>query len=172
MSLIKVQQVGARGVDGVRANSNWRGDRLSRRGCRPSCLAEDQDAVQRRAQLVPNMLVEELGLYFEVKRQLRLAFSSTARRRLLDLRFLRSDLDVLLGEAAGPSCASCSLVCCSPSAGPGSSAASVCDCLSSASGLHGGFDRVQHDAEVRVICSRNASCEAPKLSSEASSIPP
>ena len=59
-------------------------------------LAEDQDAVERRAQLVRHV-GEELGLVLRGERQLgRLLLERAAR--LLDLLVLALDLDVALGE--------------------------------------------------------------------------
>ena len=59
-------------------------------------LAEDQDAVQRRAQLVRHV-GEELGLVLRGERQLGRLFLERAAG-LLDFLVLALDLDVALGE--------------------------------------------------------------------------
>ena len=59
-------------------------------------LAEDQDAVQRRAQLVRHV-GEELGFVLRGQRELRRLLLESAAG-LLDLLVLRLDLDVALGE--------------------------------------------------------------------------
>ena len=64
-------------------------------------LAEDQDRVERRAQLVRHVR-QELGLVLRGERQLgRLLLERAAR--LLDFLVLALDLDVLLGELLAPS---------------------------------------------------------------------
>ena len=59
-------------------------------------LAQDQDAVQRRAQLVRHV-GQELGLVLRGQRQLGRLFLERAAG-LLDLLVLRLDLDVALGQ--------------------------------------------------------------------------
>ena len=90
----QVQQVGAGAVDGAGEL-----DLLVRQiavGVVAQLLAEDQDAVERRAQLVGHV-GEELGLVLRGQRQLgRLLFERAAG--LLDFLVLALDLDVALGE--------------------------------------------------------------------------
>ena len=79
----------------VRANSTCFGIRLPS-GFSDKLLAEDQDAVERRAQLVRHV-GQELGLVLRGQRQLgRLLLQRAAR--LLDLLVLALHLDVALGE--------------------------------------------------------------------------
>ena len=79
----------------VRANSTCFGDQVAV-GVVGELLAEDQDAVQRRAQLVRHV-GEEFGLVLRGERELgRLLLERAAR--LLDLLVLALDLDVALGE--------------------------------------------------------------------------
>ena len=59
-------------------------------------VGEDEEAVQRRAQLVRHVR-EELGLVLRREREL-LGLLLEGLPRLLDLLVLRLDLDVLLGE--------------------------------------------------------------------------
>ena len=79
----------------VLANSTWRARQVALRVL-GELLAEDQDAVERRAQLVRHVR-EELGLVARGERQLRgLLFQRPAR--LLDFLVLALHLGVLLGE--------------------------------------------------------------------------
>ena len=90
----QVQQIGAGAVDGAGELDLLR--RQVAVGVVAELLAEDQDAVERRAQLVRHV-GEELGFVFRGQRQLgRLFFERAAR--LLDLLVLSLDLDVALGE--------------------------------------------------------------------------
>ena len=79
----------------VRANSTCLAVRLPS-GLSPSCWPEDQDAVERRAQLVRHV-GEELGLVFRGQRQLGGLLLQRAAR-LLDFLILALHLDVALGE--------------------------------------------------------------------------
>ena len=82
----------------LRANSICFGVRLPD-GVLGELLAEDQDRVERRAQLVRHV-GEELGLVLRGERQLgRLLLERAAR--LLDFLVLALDLGVLLGELLG-----------------------------------------------------------------------
>ena len=76
-----------------------------------------------------DMLARNSDLYLEVSASCS-AFSSRALAGLLDFVVLALDLGVLLGELAGPWCASSSLVCCSSFCWVCSSTVSCCDCLS------------------------------------------
>ena len=79
----------------VLANSTWRGRQVAV-GVLGELLAEDQDAVERRAQLVRHVR-EELGLVARGERQLGgLLFQRAARQ--LDFLVLALHLRVLLGE--------------------------------------------------------------------------
>ena len=79
----------------VRANSTCFADRLPF-GIVGELLAEDQDRVERRAQLVRHV-GQELRLVLRGQRQLGRLFLERAAR-LLDFLILALDLDVLLGE--------------------------------------------------------------------------
>ena len=110
-----------------RAKSTCFGDQVAA-GVLGQLLAEDQDRVERRAQLVRHV-GEELRLVLRGQRQLgRLLLERAAR--LLDFLVLALDLDVLLGELLAPSSASSSLVCCSSVCRVCSSMVSCCDCCS------------------------------------------
>ena len=82
----EVQQVGAGAVDGARELDLLAGEVAV--GVVAELLAEDQDAVERRAQLVRHV-GQELGLVLRGERQLG-AFSSSARRACSISWFLRS----------------------------------------------------------------------------------
>ena len=107
-------------------------------------LAEDEDRVERRAQLVRHV-GQELGLVLGGERQLGGLFFQRAAG-LLDFLVLALDLDVLLGELAGlggqflVGLLQFLLLRCS-------STVSCCDCLSKFFRAHGGFDGVEHDAD-------------------------
>ena len=90
----QVEEVGAGAVDGARELDLLAGEVPL--GVVGELLAEDQDAVQRRAQLVRHV-GEELGLVLRGQRQL-LGLLLERAPRLLDLLVLALDLDVLLGE--------------------------------------------------------------------------
>ena len=79
----------------VLANSTWRAERLVS-AIFGQLLAEDQDGVERRAQLVGHV-GQELGLVFRGERQLGGLFLERAPG-LLDLLVLALDFGVLLGE--------------------------------------------------------------------------
>ena len=108
-------------------------------------LAEDQDAVQRRAQLVRHV-GEEFGLVFRGQRELgRLFFERAAR--LFDFLVLSFDFDVSLGELLRLllellvgllQFALLRL----------QFAGELLRLLEQAFGLHRGFDRVEHDADA------------------------
>ena len=82
----------------LRANSTCLSGEVARRVL-GQLLAEDQDRVQRRAQLVGHVR-EELGLVLRSERQLGGLFFERAAR-LLDFLVLALDLGVLLGELLG-----------------------------------------------------------------------
>ena len=90
----QVEQVGAGAVDGARELDLLR--REVAVGVVGELLAEDQDAVERRAQLVRHV-GEELGLVLRGEREL-LGLLLERVPGLLDLLVLALDLDVLLGE--------------------------------------------------------------------------
>ena len=90
----QVEEVGAGAVDGARELDLLAGEVPL--GVVGELLAEDQDAVQRRAQLVRHV-GEELGLVLRGQRQL-LGLLLERAPRLLDLLVLALDLDVLLGQ--------------------------------------------------------------------------
>ena len=93
----EVQQVGAGGVDVA-----GKLDLLVREvapGVFGELLAEDEDGIERRAQLVGHVR-QELGLVFRGERQLGGFFLERAAG-LLDLGVLALDLGVLLGEQLG-----------------------------------------------------------------------
>ena len=94
MSRDQVQEVGAGAVDRARELDLLAGEVPL--GVVGELLAEDQDAVQRRAQLVRHV-GEELGLVLRGQRQL-LGLLLERAPRLLDLLVLALDLDVLLGQ--------------------------------------------------------------------------
>ena len=108
-------------------------------------LAQDQNAVQRRPQLVRHV-GQELGLVAGGQRELgRLVFERATG--LFDFLILAFDLDVLFGKLLRllrqllvGLLQLLLRVCNSP--------ASCCDCLSRPSGLHRRFDAVQHDADA------------------------
>ena len=79
----------------VLANSTWRGAQVLVRVLR-ELLAEDQDAVERRAQLVRHV-GQELGLVARGERQLGGLLLQRAPRQL-DFLVLALDFRVLLGE--------------------------------------------------------------------------
>ena len=90
----EVQQVAAGAVDGARELDLLVGEVAV--GVLAQLLAEDEDRVERRAQLVGHV-GEELRLVFRSQRQLRrLLFEGAAR--VLDFLVLRLHLDVALGE--------------------------------------------------------------------------
>ena len=94
MSRDQVQQVRAGAVDGARELDLLR--REVAFGVLGELLAEDQDAVQRRAQLVRHV-GQELGLVLRGERELRGLFFERAAR-LLDFLVLALDFGVLFGE--------------------------------------------------------------------------
>ena len=97
MSLIRFKQIGAGAVDGAGELDLLRRQIAVR--VLGELLAEDEDAVERRAQLVRHV-GEELGLVLRGERQLGRLFLDRAAR-LLDLLVLALDLDVALGELLG-----------------------------------------------------------------------
>jgi hypothetical protein len=97
----QVQEVGARGVDRARELDLLVGEVAL--GIVAELLAEDQDAVQRRAQLVRHV-GEELGLVL---------------RRERELGGLALDLDVAARRAAGPSARAARSTAGGPSGGSG-----------------------------------------------------
>ncbi len=90
----EVEKIGARRVNGAGELDLLAGQIVVR--ILGELLAEDQDAVERRAQLVRHV-GQELGLVFGGERQLRRLFLQRAAR-LLDLLVLALDVDVALGE--------------------------------------------------------------------------
>ena len=90
----QVQQVGAGAVDGPGELDLLRGQIAVR--VFAQLLTEDQDAVQRRAQLVRHV-GEELGFVFRGQRQLGGLLLERAAG-LLDFLVLRLDLDIALGK--------------------------------------------------------------------------
>ena len=90
----QVEQVGAGAVDGARELHLLRGEVAVR--IVAELLAEDQDRVERRAQLVRHV-GEELGLVLRGERELGRLFLDRAAG-LLDFLVLALDLDVALGE--------------------------------------------------------------------------
>ena len=82
----------------VFANSTWRGDRLPV-GVLAQLVGQDQQAVERRAQLVRHV-GEELGLVLRREREL-LGLFLERLARLLDLLVLALDLLVLVREQPG-----------------------------------------------------------------------
>ena len=138
----QVQKVGAGAVDGAGEL-----DLLGREvafGILGELLAQDQDRVERRAQLVAHV-GQELRLVARGQRQLRrLLFDGAAG--LLDLLVLALDLEVALGELGGLLLEL--LVGLLQLALLGLQLASeLLRLFEQALGLHGGFDRVQHDAD-------------------------
>ena len=93
----QVQQVGAGGVDGLGELDLAVAEVLVR--VLGQLLAEDQDRVQRRAQLVRHV-GEELGLVARGQRQLGRLFLQRAAG-LLDFLVLALDLGLLLGQQRG-----------------------------------------------------------------------
>ena len=82
----------------LRGELDLLGRQVARRVVR-ELLAEDQDRVERRPQLVRHV-GEELGLVLRRERELgRFLFERAAR--LLDFHVLALDFDVLLGELLG-----------------------------------------------------------------------
>ena len=97
MSLMRFEQVGAGRVD-VAGKIDLLGQEVAA-GVVGQLLAEDQDRIERRAQLVGHV-GEELGLVLGGERQLGGLFLERAAG-LLDLAVLALDLGVLLGEQPG-----------------------------------------------------------------------
>ena len=96
----EVEQVGAGGVD-VAGKLDLLGERLPA-GVFGELLAEDEDGIERRAQLVGHV-GQELGFVFRGERQLGGLFLERVAG-LLDLGVLALDLGVLLGEQLAPWC--------------------------------------------------------------------
>ena len=94
MSLMRCEQVGAGRVD-VAGELDLLGREVAG-GVVGELLAEDEDGIERRAQLVGHV-GQELGLVFRGERQLGGLFLERAAG-LLDLGVLALDLGVLLGE--------------------------------------------------------------------------
>ena len=92
----QVQQVGAGAVNRLRELDLLRRETLL--GVLRELLAQDQDAVERRAQLVRHVR-KELGLVARGERELRRLVLERAAREL-DLLVLALDLGVLLGQQA------------------------------------------------------------------------
>ena len=127
----------------VRANSTCLGAQVAI-GIVGQLLAQDQDRVERRAQLVAHV-GQELRLVARGQRQLgRLLLDGAAG--LLDLLVLALDLDVALGELLRlllellVGLLQLALLALQL-------AGELLRLLQQALGLHGGFDRVQHDAD-------------------------
>ena len=166
MSLIRFEQVGAGAVDRAR-ELDLLGREVAVRVV-AELLAEDQDAVERRAQLVRHV-GEELGLVLRGERELgRLLLERAAR--LLDLLVLALDLDVVLGELLGLllellvgllQLASAASAARRRAAATASSRPSVCIVASML------FSTMPM---LAVSCSRNDECRSVKAPSEASSI--
>ena len=93
----QVEQVGAGAVDGAGEFDLLAGQIAVR--VFGELLAEDQDAVERRAQLVPHV-GEEFGLVFRGQRKLGRLFLQRAAG-LLDFLVLALHLDVAFGELLG-----------------------------------------------------------------------
>jgi len=127
----------------VRANSTCLPLRLPS-GFSVNCWPRDQDAVERRAQLMRTCW-PGTRTCISSQRKLGGLFFERAPR-LLDFLVLALHLDVTLGELLS-FCSSCSLVCCNPSAGP-ATRGKLLRLLQQAFGLHRGFDAVQHDADA------------------------
>ena len=130
-------------------------------------LAQDQDAVQRRAQLVRHV-GEELGLVLRGQRQLgRLLLERAAR--LLDLLVLALDLDVLLGELLRLLLellvGLLQLALLGLQLG-----GELLRLLQQALGLHRRLDAVEHDADAGGELLEERDLQAVKLPTEASSI--
>ena len=96
----EVQQVGAGRVD-VAGELDLLGGEVARRVL-GELLAEDEDGIERRAQLVRHVR-QELGLVLRGERQLGGLFLERVAG-LLDLGVLALDLGVLLGEQLAPWC--------------------------------------------------------------------
>src|SRR6185312_4959436 len=90
----EIEQVGAGGVNGAAEFDLLR--RQIPLGVLDELLAEDEDAVERRAQLVRHVR-EELGFVLRCQRELRRLLLDGAAR-LLDFLILALDLDIALGE--------------------------------------------------------------------------
>ena len=132
-------------------------------------LAEDQDAVERRAQLVRHVR-EELGLVPRRQRELGRLLLEPPGARTRSRLFLRSTSDVLLGEqprlwsrarrwsAAAPSAASAARRRAAATASAAPSVRIVASIVLSTTPM------------LPVSCSRNARCEAVNSPSEASSM--
>ena len=140
----------------VLANSTWRSLRLLVRVL-GQLLAEDQDRVQRRAQLVRHV-GEELGLVARGQRQLRGLFLQRAAG-LLDLLVLAFHLGLLLGQQRGLErdflVGLLQFVLLRLQF-----AGELLRLRQQALGAHRRLDGVEHDADAsRESCSRNARCD-------------
>ena len=139
----QVEQVGAGAVDGAR-ELDLLGREIAIRVV-AELLAEDQDAVQRRAQLVRHV-GQELGLVLRGQRELGRLFLQRAAG-LLDFLVLALDLDVALGELLRLLLEL--LVGLLQFALLGLQlAGELLRLLEQAFGLHRGLDRVEHDADA------------------------
>ena len=120
-------------------------------------LAQNQDAVERRAQLVRHV-GEEFGFVFRGQRKLGGLFLQRAAG-LLDFLVLALDLDVRSASCCA-FCSSCSLVCCSSLCCACNSPASCCDCLSRPSVCMVASMLLSTMPMLVVSCSRNIICSA------------
>ena len=150
----------------VRANSTCLADQIALRIV-GQLLAEDQDAVERRAQLVRHV-GQELGLVLRGERQLGRLFLERAAG-LLDLLVLALDLDVALGQLLRLllellvgllQLALLRL----------QFAGELLGLLEQAFGLHRRFDAVEHDADAVGQLLEEGHLQVVKALTEASSI--
>ena len=123
-------------------------------------LAENQNTVERRAQLVRH-IGQKFGLVLGSQSQLGSLFFQRAPR-LFDFLIFALDFDVLLGELLRL-LTSCSLVCCNSVCRVCSSAANCCDCLSKPSVCIVASILFKTMPMLDVSCSRNVKCGAVKL---------
>ena len=151
----QVQQVGAGAVDGARELDLLRRQVAVR--VVAELLAEDQDGVERRAQLVRHV-GEELGLVLRGERQLGGLFFQRAAG-LLDFLVLALDFDVLLGELLRLLLELLVGLLQLPLLRL-QLAGELLRLLQQAFGLHRRFDRVEHDADASRSAARGTSSAA------------
>ena len=149
-------------------------DLLSPSGCRLGVPAEligqDQQAVERRAQLVRHV-GEEFGLVLRGQREL-LGLLLQRLARLLDFLVLALDFLVLVGQASPAFSSSSWLVCCSSCCRLCNSCASDCDWVSRSTVRVLASIVLMTMPMLSASWSRKASCVGLKRSNDASSTTP
>ena len=139
----EVEQIGAGGVD-VPGELDLLVGEVAR-GVSGELLAEDEDGIERRAQLVRHVR-QELGLVLRGERQLRGLFLERAAG-LLDFLFLRST-SAFCSASCLAFVPSSSLVCCSSLWRDLQFDGELLRLREQVLGAHRRFDRVEHDADA------------------------